>query len=466
MTRIAGYINVIALALCAFMLISFMLLPAETTRRHYLNVCLIIGIVILQLGFIIPWANKPEKCYNEITPNSEHTSGVCAVGGAMVVFGGAAINMWILIRALSMHLQICWGIEPGRNFFWAAQVFGWALSVTLLSTEMSISGVSFRFGDYCHVNSHASLGPLWIPLLALAGISLCLQLSTFAYCLNVYIKHSLGVVKPSTHSSQAESSLTSFRSASARAVFRRVRKVVLLQWRGLAIAIIVVADVIFFSLVYTILDQQMSSTIRNPESLEPWLECLVIKQNKNACLHLAKPLAVNQSLLIAVLILLAIVGIEAFFLICRWQMLTGWLNVCRGRLRQSREMNEFVSLDAHRLSATKEGNIELSSIGSPLSNDSPYGSNLTASAMSMNSPASPAKLVTPLTRIENTNYYDEELAPTGAFDGIYHNPVTNFSRPVGNPSRFSSESEGLSTYAIRSKNDMSRQPALPKIDDT
>ncbi|KAL9060496.1 MAG: hypothetical protein Q9162_000669 [Coniocarpon cinnabarinum] len=339
-----------------------MLLPAETTRRHYLNVCLIIGIVILQLGFIIPWANKPEKCYNEITPNSEHTSGVCAVGGAMVVFGGAAINMWILIRALSMHLQICWGIEPGRNFFWAAQVFGWALSVTLLSTEMSISGVSFRFGDYCHVNSHASLGPLWIPLLALAG--------------------------------------------------------------------------------------------------------LVIKQNKNACLHLAKPLAVNQSLLIAVLILLAIVGIEAFFLICRWQMLTGWLNVCRGRLRQSREMNEFVSLDAHRLSATKEGNIELSSIGSPLSNDSPYGSNLTASAMSMNSPASPAKLVTPLTRIENTNYYDEELAPTGAFDGIYHNPVTNFSRPVGNPSRFSSESEGLSTYAIRSKNDMSRQPALPKIDDT
>lgn len=178
LTRIAGYINVVAIALCIFMLVSFVFLPTEATRRHYLNVCFIFSIMILQLGFIIPWASQPDQCYNEITPNDERSSGVCAIGGAFTVCGGAAVNMWILIRALSMHLQICWGIEPGRRFFWAAQATGWSLTVALLATELSISGVSFRFGDYCHVNHNNSLATFWIPLLTLAGISLLLQIST------------------------------------------------------------------------------------------------------------------------------------------------------------------------------------------------------------------------------------------------------------------------------------------------
>ena len=178
LTRIAGYINVVALGLCVFMLTSFVFLPLEATRRHYLNVCLIIAIALLQLGFIVPWAKKPDQCYNEITPNNEQSDLTCAFGGALVVCGGAAINMWILIRALFMHLQICWNIEPGVIFFWAAQAAGWLITVLLVATEVSMSGVSFRFGDYCHVNHDHSLATLWGPLLGLAGLSLLLQLST------------------------------------------------------------------------------------------------------------------------------------------------------------------------------------------------------------------------------------------------------------------------------------------------
>ena len=387
MTRVAGYINVVALALCLFMLVSFAVLPAEKTRRHYLNVCLLIGIVFLELGFIVPWAKRPKQCYDAITPNDMHSSMICAWGGVsistqamtsasclpfvcqgLVIFGGVAVNMWstpplsfsalrqiltaslVLIRAFSMHLQICWDIVPGRLFFWVAQVLGWAVSVVLLSTELTLAGVSFRFGDYCHVNHTKSLESLWGPLLGLAGVSLILQFATFTYCLNVYLKHSFVHAAPDTESSRGKSSAGSTRSVNARIVCRRVKKVVSLQWRGLAIAVLVVADVIFFSLVFVVLDSQTQHALSNSEVFLPWLSCIVIEGgDKNKCLDLAAGFVVDDPLLIATLILLAVVGIEAFVLICRVEMVTGWVTLAKTVWKTKREKREFVSLDAHQL---------------------------------------------------------------------------------------------------------------------
>jgi hypothetical protein len=109
LTRIAGWINVGGLALCVFMLLSFMFLPVEKTKRQYLNVCLIIGIVMMevgnpidqasptltsQLGFIIPLGARPDQCHNEITPNDMYSSMTCAWSGALIIAGGVAVNMW------------------------------------------------------------------------------------------------------------------------------------------------------------------------------------------------------------------------------------------------------------------------------------------------------------------------------------------------------------------------------------
>ena len=352
LTRIAGYVNVVGLALCVFMLVSFAVLPLEKTKRHYLNVCLLLSIVFLELGFIVPWAQTPQQCYNAITPNDMYSSMTCAWGGALIVFGGVAVNMWILIRAFSMHLQICWDIVPGKVFFWGAQSLGWLISVLLLSTEMSMSGVSFRFGDYCHVNHPKSLETFWGPLLGLAGLSLLLQLATFIYCLHVYLKHSFGDYKPDTESSFAQSSVRSTRSANARAVFRRVKKVVSLQWRGLAIAILVLVDVIFFSVVFVVLDNHTQKEIQNPESFVPWLTCIVLTGgDKGKCLPEAEGLVVNQPTLIATLLMLAVVGIEAFVLICRTGMITGWAAIFKRPFGKKEEQPEFVSIEARRISA-------------------------------------------------------------------------------------------------------------------
>lgn len=102
----AGYINIVALALSVFMLLSFAILPADKTRRHYLNVCLLVGIVFLQLGFIVPWAKRPNQCRNAITPDDMYSSMICAWGG--VRLPGIIRTYSILLTLALLGIDCFW----------------------------------------------------------------------------------------------------------------------------------------------------------------------------------------------------------------------------------------------------------------------------------------------------------------------------------------------------------------------
>ena len=60
--------------------------------------------------------------------------------------------------------------------------------VTGLSVSPVFSGVSFRFGDTCHINHKNSMADFWIPLLVFAGITVVVQFATFGYCIKVYLQ--------------------------------------------------------------------------------------------------------------------------------------------------------------------------------------------------------------------------------------------------------------------------------------
>jgi hypothetical protein len=84
----------------------------------------------------------------------------------------------VFIRALSMHLQICWDVTPGKKFFYWAQGLGWSVAATFFTITITITGVSFRFGDVCHVNPAHSMSDFWGPLLAIAGAAMLIQVAT------------------------------------------------------------------------------------------------------------------------------------------------------------------------------------------------------------------------------------------------------------------------------------------------
>ncbi|GAW18262.1 hypothetical protein ANO14919_077360 [Xylariales sp. No.14919] len=342
-TQSADWINVAGMVGCGFLLLSWVVLPVERTHRHYLSICLTVAVVFMNLGFIIPLAGKPEQCFNEITPHGQDSSSICAASGAFLLLGGWGGVLWVFLRALSLHLQICWQMVVGRNYMWFSQALGWGIPIIGLILLLVFSGVSFRFGQTCHINHENSLADFWIPLLIFAGLTVFIQFATFGYCIKVYLA-SLADNAESTGHSGGPSYTNSIRTMTPRQAYRRVRRVVQLQWRGIVIVLIIIADVIFFAIIFVFLDNTVEDIKNHPSKALEWITCLAEYNDKHACLDLAEPLVVSLPTVIAVLVLLAMNGLWLLLILGRWSMVTGWVEwfAALGGHRKK----EFVSVDA------------------------------------------------------------------------------------------------------------------------
>lgn len=352
MSTAANWVAVVSTVGCLFLLLSWAVLPVDKTFRHYLSICLTTAVMFMNLGFVIPLAAKPEMCYDDITPNSMKTSSVCAVSGMFIILGGWAGVLWVFLRALSLHLQICWQLVVGRNFMWFAQAIGWGIPGVGVILAFLLSGVSFRFGPTCHINHKNSLADLWIPLLVFAGITIIIQFATFGYCIKVYLA-SLADNAASTEGSNLPSYTNSIRTMTPKQAYRRVRRVIALQWRGIAIVLIIIADVIFFSVVFVFQDNTVEKVKNDTTLALPWITCLL--QNggdKEPCLDKAGVLVVNMPTVGAVLFLLGMNGIWLCLLLGRWSMVTGWRDLFISS--PSRNKREFVSVDARLDDLKKE----------------------------------------------------------------------------------------------------------------
>jgi hypothetical protein len=182
----------------------------------------------------------------------------------------------------------------------------------------------------------------------------------------VYI-NSLLDDRTTTGSSALPSPLGSVRIVSARQAFKRIKRVFALQWRGILIVILIIADVAFFAIAFIKFDESTGVTKMNMRKAEKWLTCLVISNgDKHQCLSLAKKLTISEATAIAVLILLSVSslhaaaagfrancslqmnGIWCLLFLGRWEMVTGWIDWFKEKL--GRKSREFVSVDARRFS--------------------------------------------------------------------------------------------------------------------
>jgi len=137
-------------------------------------------------------------------------------------------------------------------------------------------------------------------------LTVIIQFATFGYCIKVYLA-SLADDSNTTESSGLPSYTNSLRTVSPRQAYRRIRRVLELQWRGIAIVILIITDVIFFAVVFVYLDNNEAAVLNDESQAEPWLLCLVESDgDKNKCLDLAGALVVNEATVMAVLILLSV----------------------------------------------------------------------------------------------------------------------------------------------------------------
>jgi hypothetical protein len=240
------------------------------------------------------------------------SSKVCAASGTFLLLGGWAGVMWVFLRALSLHLQICWQVVVGRTFMIFSQVSGWGIPIIGIILAMVFSGVSFRFGATCHINHKNSLADFWIPLLIFAGLTVIIQFATFGYCIKVYLA-SLSDNSASTEGSSLPTYSNSIITMTPRQAYRRVRRVIQLQWRGIAIVLIIITDVIFFSIIFVFQDNTVQAVHQDPAIARDWVICLVTNQgDKTKCFNQAGAIVLNIGTIMAVLLLLAVsVPLEA-----------------------------------------------------------------------------------------------------------------------------------------------------------
>lgn len=348
-TEIASWVNVAAMFSTLFVLISYAVLPVKWTSRHYLSVCLAIGVFCIEMAFLIPLASKPNVCFNEITPNDMRSDLSCAFSGAFLIFGGWAVVLWVFWRALALHLQICWEVATGNLFFWVTLIVGWLIPAAGVTLTLSLTGVSYRFGNVCHINHKLGLEDFWGPLLAFATLALVLQFITIGYCINVYVRSLLDDKATTENSSGVPTYSGSITTASARQAYRRVKKVIQLQWRGATIVLLIIGEVVFFSVIFVSMDNSSQVNQDLLQRATPWVTCLALTGgSKQKCLPQAADLVKNESIVIAVLVCLGMSGFWLLIFLGRWSMILGWRDMLKSKILRTR--HEFVSADARRFS--------------------------------------------------------------------------------------------------------------------
>ena len=245
---------------------------------------------------------QPAQCFDDITPNNMYTSKICGVSGSLVIIGAWATVVWAFLRALHIHLQICWDLCLGRRFMIFAHVTGWLTPFIGATLALVFSGVSVRYSTVCSINPRNSQVDMWNPLIAFAGATIFNTLTTFGYCVKVYIRSNRYLATASLgDEGQTESGLKALRTG------RHILQVLKLQWRGIVLVLFIVANVVLFSIVFIRLDNMIDSVAENPELAEKWIICLIgASGDKEKCFDEAQSLVVDEVTVSTSLLLLAV----------------------------------------------------------------------------------------------------------------------------------------------------------------
>lgn len=142
-------------------------------------------------------------------------------------------------------------------------------------------------------------------------------------------------------------SVLSAKSQRARVIYRRLKSVLYLQWRGMLIVTIVLVDVIFFAVVFVSLDKIEVSMLHDYTRVLPWVICLIENGgNRDQCFKFSHKWLISEPTIGAMLIMISLLGIELFVLLFRWSLITGWKE--RWAALTKGKPQEFVSLDARK----------------------------------------------------------------------------------------------------------------------
>ncbi|PTU24608.1 hypothetical protein P175DRAFT_0426348 [Aspergillus ochraceoroseus IBT 24754] len=346
---IVSWIGVFILVLALILGLTFAVLPVAATWRHYLTTSPLIGFTFMAAwlisfywaSFIIQLGASIDVCYDSITPNDWRTDNRCAVSGALLLYGVWVVVLSCFFRSLSLYAHLCWEIELGTKFMYIALVCIFVGAGGLFLTEFLVSGVSYQVGKICSINIDKSTESLWAPLLAVASASLILQLLIMAHCIHRVLDpfgnmfKFLFTCRRARVRASVELPPELAEQPSARQVCSRIRRILQLQWRAIAIVCLIIFHVAFLAGALLRVGTPADYSL---EQVTPWLVCLMTSHGESEpCLSEASGLGPSQGTALAAWILLSLSGVWGFICVVKWSMVQGWIEWGRRRRSAFRE---------------------------------------------------------------------------------------------------------------------------------
>jgi hypothetical protein len=290
--------------LCSFLLLSFLVLPTAQSHRHYLSIGL---LLLISLSFAIPVSTKPDLCYDAITPRDMHSSMSCAWTGSLVTLGGLGCVIWVFIRSLWLFVRIVYDIAPGRKFMFGSIAAGTLLPLVFFIAVLSSTGFSYRMGQTCLPNHENAIVTFWVWLALFAGLGFILQAITTSYCVWVYAKTLKRARAAPTHNrgySGGQNNQANLRT------WANIKKLFILQWRNILVAIFVLIGSLIFFIVFWTQDRKLGNVFNDPENLKPvrtWIICQTLSRgDKTECRKYVSDFTVNQAAVVTSLILASV----------------------------------------------------------------------------------------------------------------------------------------------------------------
>ncbi|KAL1955897.1 hypothetical protein VTO42DRAFT_7970 [Malbranchea cinnamomea] len=330
MVNKAAWSAIPILALVVFIIASHLVLPVEATGRHFITTSATVGFVIFQLAWIIPLGSEPEMCRDDITAHDLRSDLRCAFSGASILFGVWIVILSCFCGALFLHLTVCWEKSLGRKFMIFSLIGIFGGSTGFLALVLAVTGVSYQFSKTCIINWHKSKPTFWGPLLGFSAATFVIELVTVVYCIYMITKPLLQDRKRARKGdfSISGSSFEFGRRLTARAASRRVRRVLELQWRVIAVVVLVLFHVSLLCAVFI----QVANLYEAPiGELVEWLSCLALKKSQKECVHLADGHGPHQNFLIGAILLLVICPFWNFLVLIHRSTFSAWFNLLRGK---------------------------------------------------------------------------------------------------------------------------------------
>lgn len=112
-----------------------------------------------------------------------------------------------------------------------------------------------------------------------------------------------------TGSPTKDSAPLSSQFGGKRLAWRRVHKVLLMQWRSIVLSVMVIIECLYFGTVYVAQTKaaEEAATPKHIPEVEAWSFCLITTGgDKNKCLHLAQPLGIGEATIIASLFIASV----------------------------------------------------------------------------------------------------------------------------------------------------------------